>query len=198
MFVKICGITRIEDAEVAVRAGAGALGFVFWRGSPRYIEPDAARDIAGHLPPFVATVGVFVNQELSEIGGIVRRVGLSVVQLHGDEGPDFAAAIDRPVLRAVTSSDQLEAAARWPVRVMPIVDARDPERRGGTGTRADWQAAGVLARQRPTVLAGGLTPDNVREAIAAVRPFGIDVSSGVESAPGIKDATRMRALFEAL
>lgn len=198
LLVKICGITRVEDAKAAVEAGAGALGFVFWPESPRFIDPFRARAIVQELPPFVATTGVFVNQGIREVNEIACLVPLCVAQLHGDEDPDFALATNRPVVKAVGSETAMARASIWPDRVMLLVDAHDAERRGGTGTVADWRAAAALARQRRVLLAGGLRPDNVAAAIAAVKPFGIDVSSGVESAPGVKDHALIKALFEAL
>jgi phosphoribosylanthranilate isomerase len=198
MMVKICGITRAEDAAAAVALGASALGFVFWPGSPRAIDPHRARAIAATLPPFVTTVGVFVNQPASLINSVSNLVGLGVVQLHGDEDPSFAAGVERPVLKAVSLPADTASSARWSARAMLLVDAHDPVRRGGTGTTADWAVAAELARRRPIVLAGGLTADNVADAVGWVQPFGIDVSSGVERAPGIKDHHRMTALFERL
>lgn len=197
MFVKICGITREEDAQAAVAAGASAIGFIFWPSSPRYVEPDVARKIVESLPPSVTAVGVFVNQPAEHVNEVAAFVGLGVVQLHGDEDPSFADAIARPVMKAVSRTDGSRN-QEWPATVLLLVDAHDPEKRGGTGTRADWPAAAQLARDRAVVLAGGLRPDNVRAAVAAVRPFGIDVSSGVEVSPGIKDHERIAALFEAL
>ena len=198
MFVKICGITRVEDARAALADGAAAIGFVFWPESPRYIDPERARSIVAALAPPVVTVGVFVNQPAEEVNRVAERVGLNVIQLHGDETPDFAAAMTRPVMKAVSLASGTAAAEHWPVSVTLLVDAHDAERRGGTGRRADWTAAATLAARRRIVLAGGLTPENVRQAIAEVKPFGIDVSSGVESAPGIKDGNKLAALFEAV
>jgi phosphoribosylanthranilate isomerase len=193
--VKICGITRQQDAEAAIDHGASAVGFVFWPSSPRFIDPYRARKIARALPPFVSTVGVFVNQPREYIDGVASLVPLSVVQLHGDETPDFAAHLTRPVLKAVT---RRESAREWPKPAMVLVDVHDPVKRGGTGRVVDWSMAATLARERRIVLAGGLTPDNVAEAVAAVQPWGIDVSSGVEESPGIKDERRIAALFAAI
>ena len=196
MLVKICGITRLGDAEAAVAAGAGAIGFIFWPQSPRFIDPHRARMIAAALPPFVTPVGVFVNQPIEYVNGVASLVRLGAVQLHGDETPDFAAAVSAPVMKAVAAgAENLRA---WPSRVRLLLDVHDPVARGGTGRTIDWSAAADLAAQRGILLAGGLTPDNVADAIARVRPFGIDVSSGVERAPGIKDHQRLRALFEAV
>ena len=196
MIVKICGITRLEDAEAAVDAGAGAIGFIFWPNSPRFIDPHRARRIAAALPPLVTPVGVFVNQPLEYVNGVASLVGLGTVQLHGDETPAFAAAVASPVMKAIAPGG--DAGRAWPSRVRLLLDVHDPVARGGTGRTIDWRAAADLAAQRQVLLAGGLTPDNVADAIARVRPFGIDVSSGVERAPGIKDHQRLRALFEAV
>jgi phosphoribosylanthranilate isomerase len=196
VLVKICGITRAEDAEAAVAAGAGAIGFVFWPKSPRFIDPHRARRIASRLPPFVTAVGVFVNQPLDYVRGVASLVRLGAVQLHGDETPEYAAALSTPVIKAV-SIDHADTRA-WPAQTMLLLDVHDPVKRGGTGRTIDWTAAAAVAAQRRILLAGGLTPDNVADAVARVRPFGIDVSSGVERAPGIKDHERLRALFEAV
>jgi phosphoribosylanthranilate isomerase len=193
MLVKICGITRLEDAETAAGAGASAVGFVFWPESPRYVDPFRARAIAARLPPFVTPVGVFVNQTADHILAVASLVRLGAVQLHGDETPAAAAALPLPVIKAVRIGDVDTAA--WPTRTTLLLDAHDPARRGGTGRTIDWDAAATVAAERRVLLAGGLTPDNLSEAVTRVRPFGIDVSSGVERAPGIKDPERIRALF---
>jgi len=196
VLVKICGITRVEDAAAAVDCGAGALGFVFWPGSPRCIDPHRARAIVATLPPFVTPVGVFVNQPAEYVRGVASLVHLGAVQLHGDETVGYADGIATPAIKAVTVADpQLSV---WPVRTTLLLDVGDTEKRGGTGRTIDWTAAARLAAQRKILLAGGLTPENVAEAVAQVRPFGIDVSSGVERSPGIKDHRRLLALFEAL
>jgi phosphoribosylanthranilate isomerase len=195
MFVKVCGITRLEDAAAAVDAGARAIGFVFWPASPRFIDPYRARAIVRRLPPFVTAVGLFVNQPLEYVSGVASLVRLGAVQLHGDEPVAFAESIRHPLIKALTLSDRIE---EWPTRMRVLLDAHDPARRGGTGRTIDWPAAGAIAAVRPILLAGGITPENVAEAVACVRPFGIDVSSGVERSPGIKDHHKIKALFEAL
>ena len=194
--MKICGITQTDDAAAAVECGAAALGFVFWPGSPRCIDPYRARAIVATLPPFVTPVGVFVNQPVDYVSRVASMVRLGAVQLHGDETAAYAADIATPVIKAVTVADSQLAA--WPSRTLLLVDVHDPEKRGGTGRTVDWSAAAGIATQRHILLAGGLTPDNVAEAVASVRPFGIDVSSGVERSPGVKDHRRLRALFEAV
>jgi phosphoribosylanthranilate isomerase len=198
MVVKICGITRAEDALAAIDAGAAALGFVFWPKSPRFVDPYRARAIVARLPPFVTTVGVFVNLGASDINAVVSLARLGAVQLHGDEEPGFANALTRPVIKAVNLDEDAHSWAQWPERVMLLADAVNPARRGGTGTLADWTAAGQVARVRRLVLAGGLNAENVAEAIRRVKPFAIDVSSGVETAPGIKDPSRIKQLFDAV
>ncbi|HXH26211.1 MAG TPA: phosphoribosylanthranilate isomerase [Vicinamibacterales bacterium] len=191
--IKVCGITRAEDARHAVAHGATALGFVFWPSSPRYIVPEAARAIVAGLPRGVVAVGVFVNETIDGIRRAVEASGVTAVQLHGDEPPDYARALDGMLLRAVGLEAAAAAVAIWPRRVTLLIDAADPVRRGGTGMLVDWQKAADLARRRSFVLAGGLTPDNVADAIRLVRPAGVDVSSGVERAPGIKDAEKVTA-----
>ena len=198
MFVKICGITRLEDAEAAVGCGANALGFVFWPNSPRFIDPYRARDIIVSLPPFVTPVGVFVNQATDYVNGVAALAGLGAVQLHGDETLDDLRRMTRPVLKAVALESSDEEIDKWPGRVTPLLDVHDPVRRGGTGRTVDWARAATIAGRRRIVLAGGLTPENVADAIARVHPFGIDVSSGVERSPGVKDHGRLTALFESL
>lgn len=200
MLIKICGITRLEDARLAAELGAGAVGFVFWPRSPRFIDPYRARGIAAQLPAFVATVGVFVDQTAEYVNSVASLVGLSAVQLHGDEDTRFAAHIRRPVIKAIGWQEPKAGLdlTIWPVRMMILLDVHDPERRGGTGLTIDWTWAGSIAAARRVLLAGGLSPENVGEAVARVRPFGIDVSSGVEARPGVKDHGRVRALFDAV
>ena len=195
MFVKICGVTRAEDAAAAVQAGASAIGFVFWPKSPRFVDPFRARALVETLPSFVTPVGLFVNQPAEYINGVASLVRLGAVQLHGDETPDEARPIARPIVKAV-SVDAPDVIRLWPENVTLLIDVHDPQQRGGTGRTVDWDAAARIASQRRAILAGGLTPDNVADAIARVRPFGVDVSSGVEQAPGVKDRAKIRALFE--
>jgi len=203
MLIKICGITRVEDAEAAVACGANALGFVFWPKSPRFVDPFRARAIVSALPPFVTTVGVFVNQPAEHINGVASLVGLGAVQLHGDETPEFAALMRRPVIKAIAMGGVGAGLGRpdiadWSERVMILLDAHDPQQRGGTGQTIDWQQAAGVAGSRRVLLAGGLTPENVAEAVRHVRPFGLDVSSGVEASPGVKDHQKLRDLFHAI
>ena len=200
MFVKICGITRLEDALAAVQCGANALGFVFWPNSPRWIDPAQARSIIEVLPPFVTPVGLFVNQPVDEVNETAAIARLGAVQLQGDESVEYAAKIRSPIVKAMSAEAASDATAlnRWSDATMILLDAHDPVRRGGTGQTIDWARAGRVAARRRVILAGGLSPLNVAEAIESVRPFGVDVASGVESAPGIKDHKRMLAFFEAI
>lgn len=189
--VKVCGITRLADARHAAAAGATALGFVFWRESPRYIEPAQAADIIADLPADVAPVGVFVNARADEIRDTVAAAGLAVVQLHGDETPAVAAGLAPTIWRATAADASAADLDAWPSGTVFVVDTADRVRRGGTGRLVDWARARSVAASRSVVLAGGLTPENVADAIEAVRPFGVDVSSGVEQAPGLKDPDKV-------
>jgi phosphoribosylanthranilate isomerase len=197
MFIKVCGITRLSDALHAVEHGATAIGFVFWPRSPRFVAPERAAEIVAELPSNVLAVGVFVNEPVDAIRTIAARSGIAVVQLHGDEPPAYAAAIGWPVMRAVTLDDVGDVVDAWPSDTTLLLDASDRERRGGTGQTVDWTRAAAVAERRRLVLAGGLTPSNVAEAIAAVRPFGVDVSSGVEEAPGVKDFDKVARFLAA-
>lgn len=187
MFVKVCGITRLTDALHAVRAGATALGFVFWPHSPRYVTPERAADIIAELPSTIVTVGVFVNEPVDGIREVVGKSRITTVQLHGDEPPAYADGLGWPIIRSVSVEDAKETCPAWPAETLFLVDAVDPVRRGGTGGHVDWIRASSIARNWRILLAGGLTHENVAEAIATVRPYGVDVSSGVEQSPGVKD-----------
>jgi len=189
--LKICGMTRVGDALHAVREGATAIGFVFWKGSPRYIEPERAGEIAAALPAMVTTVGVFVNEPVDAIRETARVAGLRMVQLHGEETAAYMEQIDQPVMRAVTLDTMVETTKTWPADTTLLLDSRDPSRRGAGRAAVDWPRAAVITRGRRVVLAGGLTPDNIEEAIVTVRPIGVDVASGVESAPGVKDLDKV-------
>jgi phosphoribosylanthranilate isomerase len=190
-FIKVCGITRLTDAQHAVEQGATALGFVIWPKSPRAVTVDRAAEIIAELPSHVMTVGVFVNEPIDSIRSAAERAHLTAVQLHGDEPPAYADALDWPVIRAVSVDEIAFAAEMWSADTTLLVDNIDPVRRGGTGDAVDWTRAAGVAKTRKVVLAGGLTPENVATAIRAVHPFGVDVSSGVESAPGVKDLDKV-------
>ena len=198
--VKICGIGRLDDARLAAQLGADALGFVFWPKSPRFIDPYRALEITSVLPPFVATVGVFVDQPVDYVKGVAQLLNLSAIQLHGHESPDTYPR-HRRVIKAVAVTDGFDPSVAFtslPPHVTVLLDAHDPIRRGGTGQIIDWSRAAAAARVRPVILSGGLTPANVANAVGTVGPYAVDVSSGVEAAPGIKDAAKLRAFFAAL
>ena len=198
--IKICGISRREDALLAVQLGATALGFVFWSKSPRAVTADQVREITDGIPALVARVGVFVNQDQREVVDCARRAGLTGIQLHGDENAASYTGEGLPVIKALPVSQgfSLSAVEDVPRRVTVLLDAHDPVRRGGTGRTIEWTVAAAAARLRPIILSGGLTPENVTRAAAEVRPYAVDVSSGVESAPGVKDNEKLRAFFAAL
>ena len=200
MRVKVCGITRLEDARIATDLGAFAIGFVFWPASPRFVDAERARSIVRALPPLVMAIGVFVDQPQAEVNEVADRVGLGAVQLHGNETPAYCEGIERRVIRAIGLRESMDVKSvdQWPPSVTVLLDAYDPEKRGGTGRPVDWTIAAAIASARPTILSGGLRPENVGAAITTVRPYAIDVSSGVEARPGVKDARRLRAFFEAV
>ena len=195
---KICGITRIEDALLAAEAGADAIGLVFYDKSPRAVDVRQARAILAALPPFVTSVGLFVNASRCFIGEVLDAVPLDLLQFHGDETPEQCEGHGRPWFKAlrVRPGDDLRAeAARFSGARAILLDAYVPGVPGGTGERFDWKLI-PADLPRPLILAGGLTPDNVAEAIASVRPYGVDVSGGVEASRGIKDAAKVAAFIQ--
>ena len=199
--VKICGITRLEDAQQAVDLGAAALGFNFYPPSPRYIEPEAARAMVRRLPPFVTPVGVFADEtEAGLVFSIAGEAGATAVQLHGPGFPDLQALLSAfAVVVAVQVREGFKAEALGKFQPTAyLLDAFDADRLGGTGKTFDWNAAREAKRYGPIILAGGLTPENVGQAVRLVRPFAVNVASGVESAPGIKDSAKLRAFFAAV
>ncbi len=195
--VKICGITRAEDALAAAQAGAHAIGLVFHRASPRYVAPAAAREIVRRLPPFVTAVGLFVDLDAAEVRSVLEQVSVQLLQFHGSEPPDYCAGFPLPYLKAVRvrpGVDLLQYAARYSSATGLLLDAFSESAHGGTGAAFDWTL--IPARlPLPVVLAGGLTPQNVAEAVRRVRPWAVDVSSGVEQSKGIKDAVKIAAFI---
>lgn len=191
--VKICGITNEEDALQAVDAGADALGFVFYDLSPRCVFYEAAEKIIRKLPPFVIPVGVFVNNPIQSINLAVERCGIQVVQLHGDETPDFCAGLPHKTVKAFRLRDisSLENIRNYPVSGF-LLDAYVPGTYGGTGLTCNWETARIAKQFGPIILAGGLHAGNVREAVETVQPYAIDVSSGVEASPGRKDHAKVK------
>lgn len=196
--IKICGLTRRADVDAAVSAGAWALGFVCWTGSERAVAASQIRELTADVPSGVRRVGVVVNPTVDEARQLIVDGPLTAIQLHGEESSSQFLSLGVEVFKAVAldTDAALDRALALPPDVTVLVDAHDPVRRGGTGGRADWARAAVLAARRPVILAGGLRPGNVRDAIDQVGPWAIDVSSGVESAPGIKDAGLITALFD--
>ncbi len=196
--VKVCGVTRLEDALAAARLGVDALGFNFWPGSRRFVTPAAARAIVARLPPFVVPVGVFVNQPEGELRAVAGETGIQVFQLHGEEPPGLCARLPLPVLKAIPV-DQVTSLSRLLSYEVQGFLLDTPSRGfGGTGRPFDWTLAAGVSEAAPVVLAGGLTPENVADAIRAVRPWAVDVASGVESSPGVKDADRMARFVAAV
>jgi len=201
--VKICGITRHEDAELAVTLGAWAIGFILWPESKRHADPAVAAGISHALQRRVERVGVFVNQTLDEIAGLVDTLGLSYVQLHGDEGPSFCAAVAQRTGAKVIKAMRIAHAAdlreldRFHTD-LHLLDTAVKGLRGGSGQSWDWTLAAQRRSKIPFLLSGGLTAENVADGIAAVHPWGVDVASGVESNPGIKDEEKLRAFFDAV
>jgi len=191
--VKICGITTLDDALMAVAAGADALGFVFYEKSPRCINPLTAAKLIAKLPSFIQTVGLFVNEEIEQINWTADYCGLDVVQLHGDEAPEDCLEVKRRVIKAfriqnIVSIDPLK---KYQVSGY-LLDAWCPDCYGGTGKTFNWEVAAAARQYGRIILAGGLSPDNVEEAIRVVQPYAVDVSSGVESAPGRKDGSKVK------
>ena len=198
--VKICGITRFEDAELAASLGAWALGFILWPGSSRYVEEAVAAGIARRVRRQAELVGVFVNPTLDEVAHAVDAIGLTYVQLHGEEGQSFATEAARrtgaKVIKAarVAGPADLQSLERFRTD-LHLLDASVEGARGGTGRSWDWSLAAQRRSKIPMVLSGGLTPDNVADGVAALHPYAVDVASGVEAEPGIKDPAKLEAFF---
>jgi phosphoribosylanthranilate isomerase len=194
--IKVCGLTRIEDVAAAADAGVDAVGFVLWPGSPRATTVATAARLGAVLPPWTTRVGVFVAASVAAVGAAIREAGLGAVQLHGIADPAPYLALSVPILWSSALRESAPDPTAPPGTTL-MIDAYDPRRHGGTGRAVDWTRAAAIVRRERLVLAGGLTVDNVAAAIAVVQPYGIDVSSGVEDAPGIKSATRLRAFVAA-
>ncbi len=199
VIVKICGITNLADGEAAIEAGADALGFVFYEKSPRSVTPEAAAEIIRQLPPFVMKVGVFVNAAPETVLRVAGECGLTLLQFHGDEAPDFCRQFGLMSMKALRVRDEgsLQTLLEYSTDAW-LLDAYSPHQPGGTGETFNWNlATQAQSWGRPIFLAGGLTPENVGTAIAQVRPFGVDVSSGVEASPGRKDHAKVKAFVKA-
>lgn len=196
--IKVCGLTSVDDAARCVELGVDALGLNFWSGSPRSTDVATAKDIVRAVTGRVQLVGVFVDASVAEVLEIMRETGVEWAQLHGDETPDMVASLLPRAYKAIGVEDgsAIELARTFPGEHL-LVDASVPGMPGGTGRTFDWTIAATIARERTLTLAGGLTPDNVVNAIRVVRPFRVDVASGVESLPGKKDPKLVRAFVEA-
>jgi phosphoribosylanthranilate isomerase len=192
--VKICGITSLEDAQVAADAGADAIGFVFYPPSRRYVTPEQAGRIIQTLPPFVTTVGLFVDMALDTVNDLAARCGLDRIQLHGRETPEFCRQVTRPVIKAIRikNAESLTLVPDYNVSAYLLDAYVEGALPGGTGASFSWELAAQAKLYGPVILAGGLTPENIEAAIAQIRPYGVDVSTGVERAPGIKDHQKVR------
>jgi phosphoribosylanthranilate isomerase len=198
--VKICGITKLEDAKLAAELGAHAIGLNFHPESPRCLSPAAAAELVRRIPPFVATVGIFVNWVAEPVIALCQALGLSSAQLHGDELPQVVERVARllPVIKALRIGQGSNAPefSRFRAASAFLLDTPVAGHYGGTGTTGNWHAARTAAQTQRIILAGGLTPENVGEAIRIVRPYAVDVASGVEARPGKKDPAKLRTFFE--
>ncbi len=197
--VKICGTTSLKDAFLAVENGADAIGFIFYKMSPRNISQKEAKEIILQLPPFIETVGVFVNETSDKINRIAEQCKLNSIQLHGEESPALCRRVKRKVIKAfrVKNADSLKSIASYKVSGF-LLDSYNDGSKGGTGQVFDWNLALRVKKQGPVILAGGLNPYNVFTAIHRVKPYGVDVCSGVENSPGIKDHEKVRAFIKSV
>jgi phosphoribosylanthranilate isomerase len=196
--IKICGITDSETANAAIQAGASALGFIFFKKSPRYIEPEKARKIINSLPPFVDAVGVFVDEKIDLVKEIIQFCGLTVAQLHGSESPEYCSEISIRVLKAIRVHDETDHSSMTPYQGVIngfLLDTWQPAQPGGTGKIFNWKIIEKLKGVAPLVIAGGLGPENVSELIQQIHPYAIDVNSGVETEPGKKSIKKINQLM---
>lgn len=196
--VKLCGLTRAPEVQLAARLGADAIGLVFYRASPRAVTPEQARQLTRALPPFVTTVGLFVDEPPELVRRVLTEVPLDLLQFHGTEDPEYCRNFARPWIKAVAMRPGLDLAGfaeRYRDAAALLLDAYDPSRPGGTGQQFDWERIPSAMRPR-IILAGGLTPANVAEAIRCVRPYAVDVSGGIEVRKGLKDETLMAAFMQ--
>lgn len=191
--IKICGITNISDALIAAECGADALGFIFYPKSQRYVVPEKAKEIIQKLPPEISKVGVFVNHEVREVKEIAQFCGLDLIQLHGDEPPEYCAQFPvSSLIKAVScrTRKEIQELKHYPVEAI-LLDGRDPGQYGGTGRNSDWRLAIMAKETHALILAGGLNKENIRKAIKTVRPQAVDINSGVEISPGKKDPRKI-------
>ena len=197
--IKICGITNLDDAFLALDLGADALGFIFYSDSKRYISSEDALRIISKLPPFVTTVGVFVNQGVEELKSMKREIGFDLFQLHGDEDPGYCRKLGNSVIKAIVVKDCISQGDidAFPVQAL-LFDAYSTAEFGGTGRSFNWELLKGIALSKSVILSGGLTPENVAEAIDIVNPYAVDVSSGVEDYPGKKNPVKLKAFIAAV
>lgn len=197
--IKICGITNLNDAFLSIDLGADAIGFIFYRYSKRYISSEDALRIISKLPPFVKTVGVFVNQSVEELKSMKREIRFDLFQLHGDEEPDYCRELGNSVIKAMRVKDRInqDDIDSFPVRAL-LFDTYSTEDFGGTGRSFNWELLKGIAVSKSVILSGGLTPENVAEAIDIVNPYAVDVSSGVEDYPGKKNPLKLKAFIKAV
>ena len=191
--IKICGITNVSDARITAECGADALGFIFYPKSQRYVVPAKAKEIIQKLPSEIIKVGVFINHEIQEVREIAQFCGLNLIQLHGDESPEYCAQFPlSSLIKAVScqTEEEIRELRNYPVAAI-LMDGRDPGRYGGTGKKSDWRLAIKVKETHPLILAGGLNKENIRKAIETVRPQAVDVNSGVEISPGKKDPRKI-------
>jgi phosphoribosylanthranilate isomerase len=199
--IKICGITNLEDALLVAKLGADALGFIFYAKSPRMVAPETAREIIAQLPPFVAAVGVFVDEEAAVVQELAAQVGLDWVQLHGQESSEYCRGLGRKVIKGFRIKDEKSLLELEPYRdavQVFLLDTYKKGQAGGTGEIFDWHLARQAKQYGPIILAGGLTSENVAQAIATAGPAAVDAASGIEAAPGKKDPAKLRAFFRAV
>lgn len=189
----------MEDAQAAADYGADALGFIFYKESKRYVDPKVAKSIVSALPPFITTVGVFVNHDLDEISQIKETTGIQVAQLHGDETPEFVSSLPIDAIKVIRVKDKsdLDKVAQYSAQAI-LFDTYSDKEYGGTGESFNWEILNDMSSSKSIILSGGLNPDNVLEAIQIVRPYAVDVSSGVEDTPGRKDHTKIKKFIEAI
>ncbi len=195
--IKVCGITNLMDASYAAECGADALGFIFYSKSPRYVDPASAKQIIQEIPEGITKVGVFVSHDAREVKKTVEFCGLDLVQLHGDESPEYCRQFPASILIKAFSprrEGDLRTVRGYPVRAV-LVDTYDPLRYGGTGKRSDWTLAAKVKETHPLILSGGLHAGNIREAVEIVSPHAVDINSGVESSPGRKDPEKVGTIF---
>ena len=198
MEIKICGVTNMEDASCVATCGADAIGFIFYPKSPRYAEPERVKEIIEKIPKEITKVGVFVNHDVVEVKETIDFCGLDLVQLHGEESPAYCGQFPQSqVIKTLAprTEDDLGNVREYPVKAI-LVDAHDPVRYGGTGEQSDWILAAKVKETSPLILAGGLTLDNIQEAVETVSPLAVDINSGTEIAPGKKDHQKIKAIID--